>query len=374
MSAKTVRFAIIGSTGAIGSTQISAISHVDCAQLVGIHARTKSELFSKAKMLGVKPFVDLDSLLADKDVDAVIISTPHPSHEFLATKVAESGKHVLTEKPMGVTPKSAKKMIDAAKFSNVKLGVLFMMRFQHAYQKAKEILDSGTIGDLYLAQLNWTCIRTQDYFDRTDWRGKWSHEGGAVLLNQAIHGLDLLHWFTGSPNSIVASALTRMHTIEAEDYVSAILDYDFGHGIVHLSTIQAPPQSRIELWGDKGGIVIDKGELSLYRLKKSINEFILEDSRNLGGRDFPSIDYEIDRMNFDSIPNLHVPAIEDFAKAILEDRSPFVSGEDGIGSQHLAASMLLSSCANKRVHFPVDDLEYQKLLDHLIDKGELTNF
>ena len=184
----------------------------------------------------------------------------------------------------------------------------------------------------------------------------------------------MLHWFTGSPNSIVASALTRMHSIEAEDYVSAILDYDFGHGIVHLSTVQAPPQSRIELWGDRGGIVIDKGELSLYRLKKSINEFIFEDSRNFGGRDFPSVDYEIDRMNFDSIPNLHVPAIEDFAKAILEDRSPFVSGEEGIGSQHIAASMLLSSCANKRVHIPVDDLEYQKLLDHLIDKGELTNF
>ena len=369
-----VRFAIIGSTGAIGSTQINAISQLGCAQLVGVHARTKSKLLSQADSLGVKPYFDLVSLLSDENVDAVIISTPHPSHEFLATKVAEAGKHILTEKPMAVTPKEAQNMIDVAKISNVKLGVLFMMRFQNVYRQAKEILDSEIIGDLYQVQLNWTSLRTQDYFDRTDWRGKWDQEGGAVLLNQAIHGLDLLHWFIGLPNSISARALTRMHEIEAEDYVSALLDYDFGHAIVHVSTVQAPPQSRIELWGDKGGIVINNGELSLYQLKKSINEFIYEDSRNFGGRDFPSIDYEIDRMTFDPIQNLHIPAIGDFAKAILEDRSPFVSGEDGIGSQQIVASMLLSSCANKRVQLPVDDMEYKRLLDNLIANRKLTNF
>ena len=110
-----VRFAIIGSTGAIGSTQINAISQLGCAQLVGVHARTKSKLLSQADSLGVKPYFDLDSLLSDENVDAVIISTPHPSHEFLATKVAEAGKHILTEKPMAVTPKEAQNMIDVAK-------------------------------------------------------------------------------------------------------------------------------------------------------------------------------------------------------------------------------------------------------------------
>ena len=80
-------------------------------------------------------------------------------------------------------------------------------------------------------------------------------EGGAVLLNQAINRLDLLYWFTGSPNSILYRALTKMHKIEAEYPVSALLDDDFGYAFIHVSTVQVPLLTRIGFWDDNGAIV-----------------------------------------------------------------------------------------------------------------------
>lgn len=236
-----VGYAIIGSTGYIGKVHISAISQLDNCRLVGVYARTPEPLRQQAAALGVKPYAALADVLADTEVDAIIIATPHPSHLEMTLNAAAAGKHILVEKPMAVTPSEADTMIAAARHANVKLGVLFNQRFRPDIRKMRELLDQNAIGKIYRTALVHATMRTQDYYDRLAWRGTWRDEGGGVLLNQGIHSIDLFQWLGGMPQSLYSRMHAYKHTIEVEDYASALLEYADGvHGTLHCNTIQAP--------------------------------------------------------------------------------------------------------------------------------------
>ena len=181
-----VGLAVIGSTGVIGRVHIDAINRLDHCRLVGINARRQEPLQRQANELQVAHYATLEEVLTAPGVDAIVIATPHPSHLEIVLKAAEAGKHVLVEKPMGVTPAEADSMIDAARSAGVKLGVLFNNRFRPEALKAKELIEQGAIGEVCRTNMSSVMLRTQDYYDRLDWRGTWHMEGGGVLLSQ-IH-------------------------------------------------------------------------------------------------------------------------------------------------------------------------------------------
>ena len=196
-----VGYAIIGSTGIIGRVHIDAINQLDNCRLAGIYARTQEPLIQQASELGVPYYPSLDDALGAPDVDAIIIATPHPSHRDIAIAGAAAGKHILVEKPISVTMSEADAMVGAARNANVKLGVLFNQRFRPETLKARELIESGAIGRVYRTSLVSGMMRTQDYYDRLDWRGTWEHEGGGALINQGIHGIDMFVWLGGMPES-----------------------------------------------------------------------------------------------------------------------------------------------------------------------------
>ena len=362
----TVGLGIVGSTGVIGRVHIDAIRRLDSCTLVGVTARSQQPLRQQADELGVTAFPTLDDMLGDSSVDAVVIATPHPSHAAITARAAEAGKHVLAEKPMAVTPSEADSMIRVCRDAGVKLGVLFNNRFRPEAVKVRRLLDQGVIGDIYRTSMTSGMIRSQDYFDRLDWRGTWEMEGGGALLNQGIHGIDMLQWLGGMPRSVFGVVSTLRHDVEVEDFATGVLSYESGgQGTVHCSTVQAPARQRLELWGERGAIIVDDWNVTLHRLETPVQEFIDRDKSPT--YDSPGLHSE--SLEFGPVGSTHVPAIDDFARALIEDRDPAITGEDGLNSQELVAALTLSGCTGRPVGIPVDRHEYDALMADLRRSG-----
>ena len=209
--------AVIGSTGVIGRVHIDAINQLESCRLVGVYARRQEPCRQQANELGVKHYPALEDVLVDSEVDAIVIATPHPSHLAITLQAMEAGKHVLVEKPMAVTPSESDQMVNAAQRSGVALGVLFNVRFRPEAQKMRSLIDEGAVGKVYRTAMSSAMLRTQDYYDRLEWRGTWNDEGGGTLLNQGIHGIDMFQWLAGMPTSVYgAVSWSTFHSVTSK--------------------------------------------------------------------------------------------------------------------------------------------------------------
>lgn len=137
-------------------------------------------------------------------LDAVVIATPHYSHEPLAVRAFKNGLHVLCEKPSGVYTRQGRIMEEAAAISGKTFGMIFHQRTFPIYRKLREIVQSGMYGEI--KRINWTVsdwYRPNSYYASGSWRATWAKDGGGVLLNQCPHNIDLLQWITGDRKSVV---------------------------------------------------------------------------------------------------------------------------------------------------------------------------
>ena len=238
-----------------------------------------------------------------------------------------AGKHVLTEKPITATPSEADRMVSAAAEAGVKLGVVYQNRFRPELIRIKEMIDGGEFGELYRTVLDAASYRSQAYYDSGGWRGTWDGEGGGVLLNQGIHFIDYFQWLGGMPVALTGQVTALMHDIEVEDSASALLEYENGaHGFLHCSTVQAPSQTRLELWGEKCGVVVTDDDATLYRPEVGLLEFSERE------RDVPFSKPEIEVLPLEPGVSAadHIHTIDDFAQAIIDDRVPAAPGEEGV--------------------------------------------
>ena len=362
-----IGLAIIGSTGAIGDRHIEAIKQLTTCRLVGVNARKQAPLEKQAARLGVKAYFTLPDVLNDPDVDAIVIATPHPSHKEIALESFKAGKHVLVEKPIGVTPSEADIIVSAARKYNLKLSVLFNNRFRSESLKMKRLMDSGAIGEIYRATVCSGMFRTQDYYNQLPWRGTWGLEGGGALLNQGIHAIDLFVSLVGLPDSVFGQMRTLKHDIEVEDYASALLEYSDGFlATLNCDTVQAPPRQRMEIYGERGAIIADDWNISLHTLETPLQEFM----NNAQGM-FVSPKTTEEKFVLEEIENTHAPAIDDFCRAILENRNPMITGEEGSKAQELVAAITLSACTGERISLPVNRDDYDDLMDDLMKSGKL---
>ena len=363
-----VGLAVIGSTGIIGRVHIEAMRGLPSCHLVGINARRQEPLRQQADEIGARLYPTLDDVLGDDEVDAIVIATPHPSHMEITIRAAAAGKHVLAEKPLGVTPSEAAAQIDACREAGVKLGVLFNNRFRPEAAKMRQLIDDGAIGEIYRSEMSSAMLRSQDYYDRLGWRGRWDTEGGGALLNQGIHGIDMYQWLAGLPETVFGMLSALKHDIEVEDYATALLGYAGGrHGVIHCSTAQAPNQQRITLWGERGALYMDDWRITLRTLQTPVQQFIDTDKAIA----FVSPSDTEATFEFEAVGGTHTPAIDDFAHAIIEDREPAITGEDALRSQELVAAITLSGCRGEQVCLPVDREEYDALLAELRQARQL---
>ncbi|MBO4380827.1 MAG: Gfo/Idh/MocA family oxidoreductase [Clostridia bacterium] len=193
---------------------------------------------------GVKKYFDYKVMLEHENIDVVHVCTPHYLHAEMVIYALKKGINVLCEKPLCISIEQLDTVLDAEKKYTAKLGVCFQNRYNNSSVFAKKYLEGKEI-EYAFGSVRWH--RDKAYYESADWRGKWNTEGGGVLINQAIHTLDLLQWIVGEPKSVVGGIFNRKlkDVIEVED--TACADFLGEHNFTLFATTSSPKDMPIEL-------------------------------------------------------------------------------------------------------------------------------
>jgi predicted dehydrogenase len=366
-----VKLAIIG-TGSMGSSHCGSINKLHNCTLTAICDINKQRADKISEKHNCKAYYDYKELIANEDLDGVIIATPHYAHTTIGIYALEKGLHVLTEKPISVHVKDAVKLISAyrkAKEENDKLifAAMFQQRTLSHWKKIKELIDSDELGKL--VRTTWiitTWFRTQFYYDKGGWRATWEGEGGGVLLNQCPHNLDLYQWMVGMPDKITGFAsFGKYHNIEVEDEVTGYFEHANGMvGHFITSTGESPGTNRLEIVGENGKLVFENDTLTFYRNRKSMLVILKDAQSGFAKAENWKCDISFSKGN-DGKP--HDKVIENFADAITKQTPLIANAEEGINSVGIGNAITLSALQdNKQISIPLDGDEYESNLKKLI--------
>ncbi|WP_233808116.1 Gfo/Idh/MocA family protein [Paraburkholderia sp. HP33-1] len=258
---ETLGFGLIGAGMIAGfhAKAIQAASRQYDIRLMGVWGKTQEQTAEFASKNEI-PFytTQLDELLERQDIHVVCIVTPSGAHLEPALKAIHAGKHVIIEKPLEITIERVDAMIEAAQMAGVKISAIFQARFASGAQAVKKALESDRFGRLCLCSAYVKWHRTEEYY--SGWKGTLALDGGGAVMNQAIHALDLLHWFAGMPYEVYAWATRAVHKkIEAEDTACATFKFPNGALGVFEATTGAYPgwERRIEICGERGSVSIE---------------------------------------------------------------------------------------------------------------------
>jgi predicted dehydrogenase len=270
MAAAPLGFGIIG-LGMIADFHAQAIARITGARLVGIATRSADKAAAFAAKHQVPfPTTDIAALVARPDIQVVCITTPSGAHLAPALAAIRAGKHVVIEKPIEIDPARTDEILAAAEKAGVRIAPIFQGRFGDGARTVKAAIDAGRLGRLVLASNYVKWHRTAQYY--TPPRGLRANDGGGAVINQAIHGLDLLLWFVGLPAEVFAWTTRRVHTgIEVEDTACAALKFAGGAlGAFEASTALWPGWSRRhELCGEHGSIVLEDDRIVRWEFREA---------------------------------------------------------------------------------------------------------
>ncbi|MGE5608157.1 MAG: Gfo/Idh/MocA family protein [Bacillota bacterium] len=356
-----IKTALIG-TGKVGHLHAAALKATPESQFVAVCSRNIERARTFAQKYGVKAYSDVQEMIVDSGAQAVIIGTPHPNHAEPTIQAAQAGAHVLVEKPLAASLTDCDRMLQATRAANVKLGTISQRRFYAPCQRVRRAIDEGRIGQPILGTVAMYGWRDQAYYASDPWRGQWQAEGGGVLVNQAPHQLDLLHWYMGEPDELSGYWANLNHPyIEVEDTAVAILRFKNGAlGNIVVSNSQNPALfGKVHVHGSNGasiGVQTDGGAMFIAGMS-NITEPPVNDLWTVAGEE-PLLKawQEEDAAFFRSINPMeyyHRLQIQDFLKAILQDRPPAVTGEDGRRTVEIFTAIYRSQRDRKPVKFPL---------------------
>ena len=213
---RKIRVGLIG-CGRISGKHFDALEeHAEVAELVAVCDHDPEVLARAEARTGAKGYPSLQALLANSDVDVVILATPSGQHAAEGVAVAQAGRHVVTEKPMATRWNDGKRMVQACDEAGVQLFVVKQNRLNPTIQLLKRAIDKKRFGRIYMVHVNVFWARPQEYYDSAAWRGTWEFDGGAIM-NQASHYVDLLDWLIGPVETVHAMTATLARDIQVED-------------------------------------------------------------------------------------------------------------------------------------------------------------
>ncbi|QND54459.1 Gfo/Idh/MocA family oxidoreductase (plasmid) [Phyllobacterium sp. 628] len=337
--------ALIG-LGMVASTHVRAIAALSPdIQLKTVYGRDKLRTTQfaddAATILGYRPepAFSVEAIADDSAIDFVIVATP-PNARLEITKIlAAAGKSILMEKPIERTLESAKKIADLCADHDVKLGIIFQHRVRQASTQLRNMLETGALGPIGIVEIVVPWWREQSYYDAPG-RGTFARDGGGVLISQAIHSLDLALSLAGSVHKVQAMAKTsRFHQMEAEDYVTAGLEFECGAiGSLVASTASFPGTSEtITLHCDNASAHLEAGQLTItWRDGKT--DVFGEETGTGGGANPMAFTHE-----------WHQEIIRDFASAVINNTEPLVSGRTGLIVHALIDALITSANSERSV-------------------------
>jgi predicted dehydrogenase len=325
-SGSTIRVGIIG-CGVIGPV------HAECYQLLpGVELAWACDLVeAKARRLAEKMTIprvtaDYREVLADPRLDAISVCTDHASHVPITVAALEAGKHVLCEKALAPDAAGLDVMMAARRrHPELCFAGVFQHRFDPGIRTIKRLADEGAFGRLLAGGVQVRCHRSKEYYEADQWRGTWAGEGGGVLINQAIHGIDSISWIMGGAEAVCGAHANLTHdgVMETEDTAVAAVHYRDGAA----GTIEATCSSHLgweltlSLHGSQGSVELRSGELLKLQFVDAALTARVQ-AELAGGRNQMRVASA--RTHYGTS---HPLQIADFVEAIRQGRPPFVSGQ-----------------------------------------------
>ena len=356
-----VRTALIG-CGKVGQIHAAVLHSLPESEFVAVCDNSAERAQAFAAKYGAAAYTGIREMISDAGVQAVCLCTPHPQHAHAAIQAAEAGAHVLIEKPMAACLSDCDAMLGAARKYQVQLGVVSQRRFFPPVLRMKSAIDAGKIGTPVLGTFTMLSWRDEAYYRSDPWRGKWSTEGGGVLVNQSAHQLDLLQWFMGPIEEISGFAGNLNHPyIEVEDTAVATIRFrNGGLGAVIASVSQKPGlYTKVHVHGSTGasiGVQTDTGATFVAGMSE-ISDPPFNDVWTVSGEEHLLSEFQLqDRVSFskvDSTLHYHELQIQEFLEAIRTGRPPLVTGEEGRKVVEMFTGIYRSNADHHSVGFPL---------------------
>lgn len=343
---KKIRFAIIG-CGRIAPKHAESIIALPEAELTAVCDILPEQAQSFADKYGAEPYTDYREMLQRADLDVVTIATPSGLHAEIGIAAAEAGKHIMVEKPMAMTLKTADALIAACRKAGVKLAVIHQNRFNASIKLMRKALEEGKFGKLTHGQATVRWNRNDNYYTQAPWRGTKLQDGG-VLMNQSIHNIDLLQWTFGPVDSVFGYTSTFLRKIEMEDMGAAVVKFKSGAiGIIEAASTIYPKniEETLNVFGETGSVIV--GGIAVNRVE--VWEF--PDSEEEKKAIFAS--QESDPPTVYGFG--HRELILDMIQAIKEDREPAIPGEEGRKALEIILAIYKCQETKQPVVFPMTD-------------------
>lgn len=268
--------------GAIGPVHAAVFKNIKTAQLYAVCDidRKRTEICNKK--YGVKIYNDFEDMLKDDNIDSVHICTPHYLHYDMIRRALECEKDVVAEKPVTMTREQFDSLLNIK--GSEKVCLILQNRFNPCVQKLGEITQSKELGDIKAIKGIVTWHRAKEYYKSASWRGRWDTEGGGVLINQAVHTLDLLVYLAGDIDCLKANMFNYSleNEIETEDTFTAYLSFKSGVKGLFFATNAYPVNTAPEI-----EIVYEKGTARYSYGKLAVDGVIAaEDTKPEIGKDY----------------------------------------------------------------------------------------
>ncbi len=343
MSGGAVGFGVIGA-GLVGPTHASAAARAPGGQLVAVCDLMAERAEAVAEQYGAIPLTEVDALLARDDIQIVSICLPTRLHLEVAERAVAAGKHIMVEKPLELNLERADRLLQAASAAGVQVSAIFNRRFIPALKATKRAVEEGLLGEILVADMYYKSFRSQEYYDDSGWRGTWEQEGGAALINQGIHGVDLLRWVAGPVARIFGYTDHLRRAIEADDTTAAVARYANGAmGVIQAMTSVEPRLlDRLEFHGTKGTIQLEGYRIANWAVP--------------GAESWPAEVEAEEQALLATTKSLesagHHAQIADMVAAIREGRPPAVSGLEGRHSLEVVLAIYESARTGQEVKIP----------------------
>jgi len=304
----------------------------------------ESQASARAKAYNCKYYTDYKKMLDEAGLDAVHICTPHYLHMPMVLEAAKRKINTITEKPMGLNPAQARKEIASARRAGITFAVISQNRFNPGSQLVKKRIKDGSIGKLKAAKLVLTYHKPDSYYKKSNWKGRKDKEGGGVVIDQAIHYLDIVRWLIPSPIEYVeAHVSNRMHSfINVEDSAEGVVKFKNGFYLcfylINCYSFDDDPfidfdceKARVRIVKDSAYIGYNKG--AKEKAEPRLDEYI---DYGDGVRDYWGY--------------CHYNQIKDFYEALRNKRKPAITGEDALKTQELVWAIYESSRRGRKVY------------------------
>jgi predicted dehydrogenase len=343
MQTEGIGVGILG-TGMSAGMHARALQSVPDVRVEAVAATSLAKAQAFAAEWGIpRAGVGLESLLREPAVQLVHLCTPPYLHVEEARACAAAGRHVLIEKPMARNVAEADAIIQACAEAGVTLACLFQYRFMPLAQRARAALLEGELGRVISADVFVKWWRSPEYYRSGSWRATRAKEGGGVLINQAIHLIDLAQWLVGPVEELQGLAHTGFHDIETEDIGLALLRYASGAvGVLDATTVAYPGfAERIEIHGELGTLILNQGQGTLeWHLKGEAGPRIegATEQRQAAAGDPRQISYAG-----------HIAEFTQVIEALLARRRPPIDGAGGRAAVAIVEAIYRSSASRRPV-------------------------